>query len=1582
MAMTTAIRTVTWRQVCASVAALLVALGSVIVVVRSDGLPAVEASSSRATRWVVHVPTGRAVLVDGFGGRALASLDLDTTAGGLFVAEGPADTYVLDDSNGSARSIDGADLRLGPPRVVGALGDGRSIARGGPSGLTVANPVTGEGTLVTNNAEPVDFAFDADNGPGIDTTTTVVVAPDGSIWSLIDGSLERSSSDATTTEDLSLDGAVLSLVNNDPLVVDRAGRRARLGTGDWVALPTDIDGSELVAQVPGPAAGCGWVGGGDDLWCVSENGISESATVPDLAIGGGDVLAIAGDAAALVHRGPTQVVQFDWRTEEVLDEEALSVGSGTTLDVSATYDVIWIDDVDGDFVWSVHPFGIEAIDKDASGLLKIGEDGRVIEGSGGEAAGADDGVSKAPEIREPDDNGIDDPPVAVDDPVTARSGSSVPVAVTVNDYDPDGEAIAVSSVGPPGHGNAEVGTASTVVYTPDPGYVGLDEFDYTIVDGDGTEASARVIVDLLPTDGTNRPPVGAPDATDTGPEIAVVVDVLLNDVDPERDGLRIDSVSADATIGVVNETEGPSGIPALEYEPAPGFEGTARFSYQPVDTLGAVGDPVDVTVEVARPGDANRPPVLQPDSVRARRNTTSVVPVLVNDSDPDGDTLTVSVVLPLPEGLGVEVRGDQLAVTPLAGSGESVGFEYEADDGQGHRVRSTVLVSVIDESEPNRPPVVSPDLKTVVVGQTILIDVTANDIDPDGDPLAVVSISRPESGGTVAYGGRNQVEFTPSAIDDDRSANVRFTYTVSDGNAHEVVGDVTVTVLAEPLPEPPYARDDSTFTSVDVPVTVDVLRNDGDPSGERPTLVGTPGCPTGGTATVTADGQVRFTPPTGRSGAFRCSYEVTNSQDLRDTASILVSVREPVVTNSPPIARNDLATIEVGRSISIDVTQNDSDPDGANSALRVTSSTQPPFGTATRTGNVVTFTAGPVAGVATITYQIEDAGGALATGRVQITVTAATKIAPIARPDVRTIVGSAQPTTIDVLANDTDPDDVGGGLTVVSAQLTTGNGSLTRSGAFVTITPQADTVGALIATYTIRDADGLTASSTATLNVQAPVNRPPVAGDDSATVANGASVTVPVLANDSDPDGDPLSIAIVSGRDGSLGTASVSGQSIVFQARLGQAGVAVVGYQVSDGKLTSNADVRITVASCQASQPVATSAFLTTGYRQPIAVNLANYASNGDIVNVSGPPGYANGTYIPPAGENGNVTIRFGVRNQCDQQATGTITIDVNRSPSGQNRAFTLQRGASIEVPVGQLGSDDEALTITGSSGAPGWVTTTPGRLQISVPGSAAFGTTSWTTTVADPGGLTATSTVSVTVANATPTATGDTIDATSGVGTTDLLANDSDPDGSALTIQSIPATVSFDRGGTGAVSRSGGVVTVTTANGVGTARFAYTVVDDGGAVSNPATVIVNGPTTATTTTTTTSTTLPVNTAPVATSQSVSVVVGNATNVNLAVSDADGNGLSIIELGDPSGVVVASSGTSLTILAPSEGTFQVTYRVTDASASSATATVTVNASPAATTTTSTVAVTTTSSTTAPTTPPTTLPPPGPSTPGG
>ena len=1168
---------------------------------------------------------------------------------------------------------------------------------------------------------------------------------------------------------------MLSLVGSEPFVLDTENRRVRLGYGDWHTLPSDVAPSELIVQVPGPVADCGWVGANDDLWCIGSSGIEESSTIAGLDIDGGDLLSIAGDAGVVVRRGPASIVRLDWRANTTLDDLPTDVATDATLTLTAMTDLIWIDDPAGRFVWAVNPWSIETIDKNDAGTLVLGEDGDIVDDgqSGQGSPGAPENrEASEQEQREPDDNGLDDPPVAIDDQVTARSGASVTVEVTANDHDPDGEAIAVSSVETPGHGSVDIGTASTVVYTPSTGYVGVDQFDYTIVDGNGTPATATVVIELLAPGATNKPPVGVIDTAETGAGVAVEIDVLLNDVDPERDALRIGGFSppnvGDAyEIGELTETIGASGLPALEFLPARGFEGTAIFTYRPVDSLDAVGDDVEVRVEVARDDVPNRPPVTQPDAIRVRRNVIAPLTVLVNDTDPDGDAMMLSVIEPLPDGLEVEVEGDQLAITARAGAAPLLPFEYLVDDGHGQQARGSVLVGVIDDIEPNRPPVVTADSDKVVLGESVIIDVTANDVDPDGDPLTVVDATQPDEGiGQSLVFSRDKIQFTPNPRPTKQGqSTARFTYTVSDGNGHEVVGEVTITVLPEALVEPPFARDDSTFTYVDIPVNIDVLRNDGDPSGGRPELIGRPGCPTGGQATITIDSQIRFDPPRGQSGAFRCSYEVTNASGRVASAAIIVSVREPVITNRPPATVNDTMSVEIGKSQSIDVAANDSDPDGAQSDLKVVSSTAPVIGTAQRSGNVITFTAGDQPGAATINYQVSDAGGAVTLGRLLIRVTEVKNVAPNAVGDALTMYGPGAPQQFSVLSNDSDPDGTPGGLSVVSASRVSGDGTVTLTGNVVTITPNPSLIGQVVGTYTISDGGELTATANIVLTVQQPLNRPPEARDDNSEVVNGGSVTTPVLFNDVDPDGDALSMSITSGPDSSLGTATVTTtRSIAFSAVPGASGTAVIGYEISDGEFTAMASLRITVRPCSQSTPVAASGFLKTGYQQPIAIDLAAFGSNGTIVDVRGPAGYDGAVYTPPAGENGNVTIDYAVTNTCRMRAAGRVTIDVNQDPVARPTSFGMDRSTERIIPVTDLASDTEALQISALSGAPGWVSADAGRLVLRPDSGVAPGTYSFTVSVSDPGGLATVVSVSVLITRRMPIATADVIDVTSGV--------------------------------------------------------------------------------------------------------------------------------------------------------------------------------------------------------------------------
>ena len=546
----------------------------------------------------MHQPTGRVVLVDGYGGRALASLEAGSPGEQLSVAEGGPGAFVLNDTTAEARAIDSVDLRLGTPFGLSALGAGRALSGVGQAGLVVVNPDDDEANVVPGDGEPISFTVQAGD--------VTQVAPDGAIWSLVDGDLVRTTSSATERTRLGLDSDACCCRSS---ATSRCWSTCQGGEPGWATAPgtrstrppTPARSSYRCPDHPTTAGG--WAPTTTCGACPPA-----ASTTPPPSPASASPAATSWPSQA---RLPLSYVAVPARWCGSTGAPARSsrinrCRSPLTPPWSSTLDLVWVDDVAGDFVWGVNPWGIQAIEKNAQGILVLGDDGDIVDsGEPGEGAtGADDGVASEPEVREPDGNGIDDPPVAFDDPVTARSGASVPVQVTVNDYDPDGEAIAVSSVGVPGHGSVDIGTATTVVYTPEPGYVGVDEFEYTIVDGSGQTASASVIIELLAPGSTNKPPVGVADTADTGPGVPVVVDVLLNDVDPERDALRLGGFSppqsvGQATLGEVTETIGPSGLPALRFAPTEGFEGTVVFTYRPIDAVEAVGEDIEVRVEVA-----------------------------------------------------------------------------------------------------------------------------------------------------------------------------------------------------------------------------------------------------------------------------------------------------------------------------------------------------------------------------------------------------------------------------------------------------------------------------------------------------------------------------------------------------------------------------------------------------------------------------------------------------------------------------------------------------------------------------------------------------------------------------------------------------------------------------------------------------------------------------------------------------------------------------------------------------------------------------------------------------------------------
>ena len=373
--------------------------------------------------------------------------------------------------------------------------------------------------------------------------------------------------------------------------------------------------------------------------------------------------------------------------------------------------------------------------------------------------------------------------------------------------------------------------------------------------------------------------------------------------------------------------------------------------------------------------------------------------------------------------------------------------------------------------------------------------------------------------------------------------------------------------------EPPVATDDTATTAEDTPVTVDVLANDTDADvGDVLTVDSVTQAANG---TVVNNGvDVTYTPDLDSDGVDSFTYTVSDGFGGSDTATVSVTV-DPV--NDAPVANDDSATTPQDTLVVIAVLGNDTDVDG--DSLTVASVTQAANGTATvNPPNTVTYTPNSgYIGADSFTYTVSDGNGGTDTAAVTVTVQRI-NTPPVALDD-SAATAEDTPATIPVLANDTDAD-VGDVLTVDSVTQAA-NGTVDNNGDDVTYTPDLDFNGTDSFTYTV--SDGFGGSDTATVSVTVdPVNDAPVANDDSATTPQDTLVVIAVLGNDTDVDGDSLTVASVT--QAANGTVGNNGGDVTYTPDLDFNGTDSFTYTVSDGNGgTDTAAVNVTV---QASVPV------------------------------------------------------------------------------------------------------------------------------------------------------------------------------------------------------------------------------------------------------------------------------------------------------------------------------------------------------------------------------------------------------------
>ena len=652
-------------------------------------------------------------------------------------------------------------------------------------------------------------------------------------------------------------------------------------------------------------------------------------------------------------------------------------------------------------------------------------------------------------------------PEAVADTLTTDEGAVLTFALAdliANDFDEDGDAIRIVGFSQPTHGTLDV-ILTPVVIEP-PAALASATGDYGLTLADGSPVPAWLQIDAASGEITATVPLdftGSLDLTVTrGGETAALA----------RD--------FDGNVGAM-----------LTYTPEPGMSGVDVFDY--VLTDDAEGESAGVVTITVRP--LNDMPIARNDALDALEDTPltfTVADLLANDSDPDGDTLTVVDLFDVSAGQ-ITRDGDSFTFTPPLNFDGEVTFRYRIEDGNGG---AAVAIGRIDVQSTNLAPVAGADVYAGVEDEPLTInmaDFLANDFDPDAeDSITLLSVSG-SNGSTVFNLPNGNYQFVPA---ENVNGVVEYTYVISDGRA-QTTGTISIDYAA--VNDAPTGLPTDVFNGTeDTPLVIDLAALEAqmvDVEGDSFQITQVFD---GDNGTVVMDGRTAvFTGRADYYGNAGFSYIVTDEHGAETTGyvNILLAPEDDL-----PIAVADSGyEMTEGGSILIDpadLIANDIDPDGDTITFV---GMIPQAGLQAEAGGLYRFTpAEDFFGRATLQYQITTAEGTLVTGQVFVDV-AGTPDAPTAVDDV--IAATEDQVLVlspsDFMGNDFDVDAEG----VFFVDAVAGPGlaiEIDGEGRLV-ITPAADLTGPVYFDYTIRDTGGLTDTARVTLML-ANVNDAPVIG--------------------------------------------------------------------------------------------------------------------------------------------------------------------------------------------------------------------------------------------------------------------------------------------------------------------------------------------------------------------------------------------------------------------------------------------------------------------------------------------------------
>lgn len=488
----------------------------------------------------------------------------------------------------------------------------------------------------------------------------------------------------------------------------------------------------------------------------------------------------------------------------------------------------------------------------------------------------------------------------------------------------------------------------------------------------------------------------------------------------------------------------------------------------------------------------------------------------------------------------------------------------------------------------NDPPLTVDDTVFVDEDTFLLIDILANDTDPDGTLSAssVKLIMQPAHGETRLNVSTGTINYTPNANFNGLDS---FTYTVEDDA--QLVSDnvalVTITVNAQN--DAPEARNDLGSTDINTDVSIDVVSNDVDidsadaPDPDSLVIVS---APANGLASVNA-GRVDYSPTSGFSGTDTFTYTINDTRgESSNVATVFVNV---IDTNILPVGNPDAGETLEDTPVELDVLGNDSDMDGDLDITTVIVINEPENGSAevdSVTGFITYTPKNNYVGDDGFSYIVQDNSlGTSNITRVDITINSVND-APIALDD-EVLIFEDGSHNINVLGNDSDID---GTLLPSSLALVTlassGVATIDTSKGLINYTPGENFFGSDSFSYYVQDNEA-ERSNVATVNITVdPINDAPIAQDDNVNGLAGESQILSVLLNDSDIDGtlDVNSITIVT--PPSLGSLTDNNDgTLTYTANNNARGSDSFTYTVADNSLALSNSAVVSITFIPAQEP-------------------------------------------------------------------------------------------------------------------------------------------------------------------------------------------------------------------------------------------------------------------------------------------------------------------------------------------------------------------------------------------------------------